>query len=109
MFFCKKCKTLMRPKKQGEKTVMVCPRCGWITESLEKQDNVIKISLREKKETVVINEREEMKKMSTIEAECPKCGHNRAVWWLVQTRGVDEPATRFFRCAKCRYTWREYA
>ncbi|MBI2112883.1 transcription factor S, partial [Candidatus Woesearchaeota archaeon] len=26
-----------------------------------------------------------------------------------QTRGADEPETRFFRCTKCNYTWREYA
>ncbi|MFX1553684.1 MAG: hypothetical protein ACFFBV_07130 [Promethearchaeota archaeon] len=22
-------------------------------------------------------------------------------------RGADEPSTHFFRCTKCKYTWRE--
>ncbi|MEM4865380.1 MAG: hypothetical protein QXY09_02690 [Acidilobaceae archaeon] len=27
----------------------------------------------------------------------------------MQTRAADEPPTRFYRCTKCGYTWREYA
>ncbi|RLG10996.1 MAG: transcription factor S, partial [Thaumarchaeota archaeon] len=39
---------------------------------------------------------------------CPKCGNREAYYWAVQTRSADEPMTRFFRCTKCGYTWREY-
>jgi len=46
---------------------------------------------------------------STIKIECTKCGHDEAVWWMFQTRSADEPTTRFYRCAKCKYTWRDYS
>ena len=38
---------------------------------------------------------------------CPKCGHKEAETWQRQIRGADEPMTHFFRCVKCKYTWRE--
>lgn len=41
-------------------------------------------------------------------AECAKCGNKEAFYWFVQTRASDEPPTKFFRCTKCSYTWREY-
>ena len=44
-----------------------------------------------------------------IKAKCEKCGHGIALYWTQQTRGADEPETRFFRCTKCGFTWREYA
>lgn len=44
-----------------------------------------------------------------IKIKCEKCGHGIAYYWTQQTRGADEPETRFFKCAKCNYTWREYA
>ncbi|MCD6114052.1 MAG: transcription factor S, partial [Thermoprotei archaeon] len=40
--------------------------------------------------------------------ECPKCGNREAYVWMMQTRAADEPPTRFYRCTKCGYTWREY-
>lgn len=44
-----------------------------------------------------------------IKIPCEKCGNNVAYYWTQQTRGADEPETRFFKCTKCTYTWREYA
>ena len=41
--------------------------------------------------------------------KCPKCGNMEAYSWQRQTRGGDEPATRFYRCVKCSKTWREYS
>ena len=46
--------------------------------------------------------------MTTVDEECPKCGHNKAFFWEEQTRASDEPETSFFRCVKCKHTWREY-
>ena len=39
---------------------------------------------------------------------CPKCSYKEAETWQEQTRSADEPSTTFFRCLKCRFTWREY-
>ncbi|PWB85162.1 transcription factor S-II (TFIIS) [Methanobrevibacter woesei] len=44
----------------------------------------------------------------TTTITCPECGHNKAAWWLQQTRSADEAPTRFFQCLKCKHTWREY-
>ncbi len=44
-----------------------------------------------------------------IKIPCEKCGNGVAYYWTQQTRGADEPETRFFKCTKCNYTWREYA
>ncbi len=43
-----------------------------------------------------------------MKADCPKCKNNEVWWWTEQTRAADEPETSFFRCTKCRHTWREY-
>ena len=39
---------------------------------------------------------------------CPKCGNTEAYWYMQQTRGGDEPQTKFLKCTKCGYSWREY-
>ena len=38
----------------------------------------------------------------------PKCDHKEAWFWTSQTRAGDEAETKFFKCTKCRHTWREY-
>ena len=50
-----------------------------------------------------------MPDIPTIKIECEKCGNDEAVWWMLQTRSADEPTTQFYRCSKCRYTWRNCA
>lgn len=57
----------------------------------------------------VYTESESQEALPTIEKECEKCGNNEAIWWMLQTRSADEPTTQFFRCTKCKYTWRDYA
>jgi DNA-directed RNA polymerase subunit M len=42
------------------------------------------------------------------ESKCPKCNHNKAYYWLAQTRSADEAETQFFRCVKCSHQWRQY-
>ena len=58
---------------------------------------------------LVLDENEGKDIMPTIEIECEKCGNNKAVWWMLQTRSADEPTTQFYRCTKCEHTWRNYA
>lgn len=41
------------------------------------------------------------------EAPCPKCGHNQANFFQMQTRSADEPMTTFYRCKKCTHQWKE--
>jgi DNA-directed RNA polymerase subunit M len=37
---------------------------------------------------------------------CSKCENHEAYWWIVQTDTAEEPSTQFFRCTKCKHTWR---
>ncbi|RLG55421.1 MAG: transcription factor S [Candidatus Hydrothermarchaeota archaeon] len=100
--FCKKCGSLMLPKN-GK---LVCTKCGEEEEILNKTEFKLKEKGKKKKEILIVDEK--INTLPTIRVECPKCKNMEAEWWLLQTRKADEPETRFFRCTKCGYTWREY-
>ncbi len=100
--FCGECGGLMMPKDKK----LVCTKCGSEKEILNTKDFKL-IHTKEKKDKILILEN--IKTLPTFEIECEKCGNMLAEWWLRQTRGADEPETRFFRCTKCRHTWREYS
>ncbi len=100
--FCEKCKRLTLPK--GKK--LVCTRCSFKTAIGET--NEYKLSLKEKKKNKLLIVDKEIKTLPTTRAECQRCKNMEAEWWLLQTRKADESETRFFRCTKCKFTWREY-
>lgn len=87
---------------------MVCRRCG---KKKPKVSGKFVVSGKgiEKKEIPIVDFEKQKGKMATIDEPCPKCKARETMWHMQQTRGVDEPATRFFRCLKCGHTWREYA
>jgi DNA-directed RNA polymerase subunit M len=102
---------LLRQVKSGKerKVVWVCPSCGYTVEAGKEK---MAVQTGEPKETalqVLDSDIANLKTMPTVEIECPKCGNDRAYWWLVQTRSGDEPPTIFYRCTKCGYTWRQYS
>lgn len=107
MEFCPKCGGMLVPKKEGEELKLVCSKCGHAIEKIdaERYKLVRKVKPREEEPAVV---EERRVGLPTTRALCPKCGHDKAYWWLRQTRGADEPTTRFHRCVKCGHTWREY-
>ena len=90
------------------KKTAVCPRCGSRVK-VEKSDIMIKEKLpRSIKEKTQKRPPKEIEGTFPIgDAECPKCGNDKAYWWVQQVRGEDEPDTQFFRCTKCKYTWRK--
>lgn len=85
--------------------VLKCRKCGQTKEGKMKQTK--SETAHDKKEVVVLEKEESS--LPTIERECAKCGNALAFFWLIQTRASDEPPTRFFRCTKCKNTWREYS
>lgn len=105
MEFCKKCGGILVPKKTKNGVVFECRTCG------KKSDNGTEIKVREKvnmgNNIKVVEEKKEALPITTN--QCPKCGNEDAFWWLQQTRSIDEPPTRFYRCTKCGHTWREYS
>lgn len=98
---------------------MFCPKCGsiMITKKCscgyENKDNK-NLEIKENVETKmgdleVVDPEDEEKTMPVTDTECPKCGHDKAYHWEVQTRAGDEPPTKFFKCVKCKHTWRDYS
>jgi transcription factor S len=104
--FCPKCGSILRPKMKAGKRVLFCS-CGFNkTPEGEETSTELKETVHAAKKVEVIEELEHHPK---IRMKCEKCTNNTAYYWTQQTRGADEPETRFFKCTKCRHTWREYA
>ena len=106
MHFCPKCGLICVSKKENKKTILVCRKCGHKIKDykpIEIKEEVKKAPLDE---VVIIDEKREA--LPKIRIICPKCSNKEAVWWMQQTRSSDEPPTLFFRCTKCRHSWREY-
>ena len=102
--FCPKCGSVLLPKREGNKKVIVCS-CGYKSNNIEQTKITETVNKKEKEVEVIEKEIETLPK---IDAECEKCGHKKAFFWTMQTRAGDEPETKFMRCEKCRYTWRDY-
>ena len=104
MKFCPKCEVKLIKRDSG----LECSKCGY-TEGQETK--LTKKTNKQEPDNSLLafegNEGEES--YSTIKMDCAKCGHDEAVWWMFQTRSADEPTTRFYRCQKCKYTWRDYS
>lgn len=107
MQFCSKCGRLMLPKKTGDETVLVCSSCGYAAKD-EGMDEYKVVKKVKQGEEITVIEEDAIPTLPTTKARCPSCEHNKAYWWLRQTRSADEPTTRFYRCVKCGKVWREY-
>ena len=103
MEFCPKCKTLMLPSKK----TAICPKCKSRVKA-NKNDIVLKEKIsHSEKEKISPRAKEIEATFPTVKEECTSCGNKTAYWWTQQTLGEDEPETQFFRCTKCRHTWRK--
>jgi len=101
MQFCPKCGILLVQKRKR----FSCPKCGYVSKEKMKISTSEKIG--EKTRIDVLNEKDSSVWPVTAMI-CPKCGNREAYFWSAQMRAADEGETRFFRCTKCKYTWREY-
>lgn len=110
MEYCPNCGNLLLPKRRNGSALLVCLRCGY--EKTMSNPTSYKITRQTKhgpENAILVIDREvRVETLPKTRVECPRCGNIEAYYWEVQTRAGDEPATRFFRCTKCSYTWREY-
>ena len=107
MKFCETCGNVLVVKNDDGKN-LYCRRCKKnlpLTEEI-----VIGASYsREKKEIEIIDENSE-RELPTTNVLCPICDKMiEAFWWMQQTRGADEPPTRFYECKQCKHRWRDYS
>jgi len=103
--FCPKCGSVLLPKKEGSKKVLVCS-CGYKSGNVE-QTKITETITKKEKDVEVIH-KENVSILPKIKVECEKCGNKEAFFWTLQTRAGDEPETKFLRCTKCKHTWRDY-
>ncbi len=108
MKFCPKCGNLMIASKNG-RVGYLCRKCGYFV----KEKGIVSTSISEKpmgedEKIRVMKAGEDLEQYPKTKAICSNCGHNEAYWCLQQTRGGDEPQTKFLCCTKCKYKWREY-
>lgn len=103
MEFCPNCGSLLMPKK-GQ---LEC-RCGYTRSIGEKEKEAYTLEERKKEPRDILIVEEEFQQMPVTKTECKKCGNTEAYYWMLQTRAGDEPATKFYRCTRCKHTWREY-
>jgi|SRR3989338_7456670 len=102
--FCPKCGSLLIPKKSGKKKVLKC-KCGY-TKQEKLEDLKFTESIQHKEIEVVETDFEAHPLM---DVKCPKCKHDKAFYWTVQTRASDEPPTKFMKCESCKHIWRDYS
>ncbi len=101
MEFCPKCGCVLIEKKKN----FGCPRCSYTTKSKIKIETSEKIEIKPK---IGVVRNKDIDVFPVINAICPKCENREAYFWTSQTRAGDEAETKFFRCTKCKHTWREY-
>ena len=105
MEFCDKGGGILVLKKTKKGVEYVCRICG----RKYAKGSKIKISEKVEKEGNIKIVEQKGEELPVTEITCPKCGNKEAYWWLQQTRAIDEPPTRFYKCTKCKHTWREYS
>ncbi|MEB3780258.1 MAG: transcription factor S [Desulfurococcales archaeon] len=112
--FCPRCGGILYPRVRGGVKQLFCPRCGY-EENMMDPGDVYKMKTRvehsPRERMIIVSDQDPPPTASIVKGEmrCPKCGHDELLFWMMQTRAADEPPTRFYRCRRCGYTWREYA
>ncbi|MBI5390135.1 transcription factor S [Candidatus Woesearchaeota archaeon] len=94
----------MKLKKENGKNSFLCG-CGYKTKDLG--DKKIVESITETKPPEIVEQ--EVVALPVVDADCTKCSNKKAYFWTIQTRASDEPETKFYRCVKCKHTWRDYS
>jgi DNA-directed RNA polymerase subunit M len=101
---------IRKEEEKSKDVLLTCPKCKY-KKPLTKKVTIQRIIEHNAQEDITVIGRKEAKirTMPTVKVECQKCSSKEAYWWIVQTRGADESPTQFFRCTRCKHTWREMA
>lgn len=109
MNFCEICGNIVIAEKRGVKTGWFCRKCNKFFEDKEADSTALSQKIKHPEDKVnVFNPEDAFTQYPKTKVICDKCGNNEAYWYMQQTRGADEPQTKFFCCTKCKHKWREY-
>lgn len=102
--FCKKCKTLMRPRKREGKIILECKNCGFIKE-VKGKDLVTreKIKPTPKRKKGFVDDKDIF---ATYNNVCKKCGYHKAEVIDIGLFYSDEDNLILLKCGKCGYSER---
>lgn len=101
MEFCQRCGSMILVMKDKA----VCVNCGYKPKKKPKIEASEKLL---KKESVAVVKDDQDIINPIVEITCPRCKNRKAYFWTNQTRAADESETKFYKCTKCRHTWRVY-
>ena len=101
MEFCEKCGGLIVVKEGRTE----CARCGHKLKKKMKLQSFEKIV---KPNAISVINEESDNTYPIVEMKCKKCECKKAYFWTLQTRSSDESETKFYKCLKCKHTWRVY-
>jgi transcription factor S len=101
MEFCPKCGSVLLTKVKNSS----CARCGYTKKGAINLSTKEKIKLSEE---IPVLKKNLGSTAPVVNEDCTKCGHEKAYFWMVQTRSSDESPTKFFKCIKCGHTTRDY-
>lgn len=106
MDFCEKCGYVLISKKEKDKVILICRKCGHKITHYKPVEISEKLEKKPLDDIIILEKNEET--LPKTKVVCPKCGNKEAVWWIQQTRSADEAPTLFLRCTQCKHSWREY-
>ena len=106
LIFCPDCGSMLKSKQQKNKTTQFCS-CGYSSD-VKGDETVLKEKVDSSADQIEVIEGDtEIHPLTDM--DCAKCGHDKAYFWTKQTRAGDEPETKFYKCEKCKHTWRDYS
>lgn len=107
MKFCKTCGNILVVKDLENGRMLFCKTCNV---TFPMTENIIIESKQNSEKHVIVLDEDKHSEFPITKVLCPKCEEIvEAYWALQQTRAADEPPTRFYRCKKCNWIWREYS
>jgi len=108
MEFCDKCDNLLIAEKHASKLRYVCKKCKKVFRKKATSTQISETMKSKEKKVQVFKEEDIFMGYPKTKTICPNCDNTEAYWYMQQTRGGDEPPTRFYCCTKCQHKWREY-
>jgi len=101
MEFCEKCGGMIAIIDDRA----ICAGCGHKAKKKPKIEVSEKIG---KKDAIAVINEEADNTYPVIDMVCPECKNKKSYFWTTQTRSSDESETKFYKCTKCKFTWRKY-